>query len=173
MIGVEGHEVKSGEGDPFSLRRETRVVKLGGPFQNLRDVRLLKAALAGEELEAVAVERKVGGRDHDRTVEIALREHGGDEHGRRRDKTAVEALGSGKAGQNARFHDVRSEAAVVADAEAEILSCLAGPLLHEGDEGSRDLGRDLPGQVQRLGLGCDRAAADVAAVLKLFIDGFK
>ena len=67
--------------------------------KDLRDVLLFKAALCGEEFEAVALKGQVACGDHDRAVERPTFHHGGHEHRRRGAEAEIRDLhpGGGKA----------------------------------------------------------------------------
>ena len=131
------------------------------------DVLMLDAAVLREELEAVAVERQMAGRDHDRAVHLRLGEDDGHEHRRRGCEAAVDRH---SAGIRQRFEHCflehrRREARVVADRNAQVLDLLARLLRKEVEETARDAVGRLGVERHRLVRhALDRDATHIAAI---------
>ena len=131
------------------------------------DVLMLDAAVFREELEAVAVERQMAGRDHDGAVHLRLGEDDGHEHRRRGCEAAVDRHDAGirQRLEHCFLEHRRREARVVTDRDAQVLDLLARLLRKEVEEAARDAVGRLGVERHRLVRhALDRDAAHIAAI---------
>ena len=151
--------------------------QVGTPFlkpcrrlQQLDDVLLFKAAICGEELQAVAVKRQMAGSNHDGAVHLRFREDNGHEHGRSGSHAAVKSLCPLRqdALQSRFLQAGGRQAGVMPHRDFQLTGCLPqllGQKFHKG--GGNQVGR-LRAQVHRLALyPLQGNATHIAAILQL------